>query len=69
MLLHENSCNYNSYILSYKVTFIPFALLQEPKIRIKFSANWWSGCEKYFCFLLIASLALFQMDAEFNRLL
>ena len=33
-----------------------------------FSASWWSGNEKYFCFLFIASGALLQSHAEFNRL-
>ena len=33
------------------------------------TANWWSSNKKYFCFLLIASRALLQSHAEFNRLL
>ena len=45
-------------------TFCPY----KPKIRIWFSASWWSGHEKYFCFLLIASRALLQSHAEFSRL-
>ena len=45
-------------------TFRPY----KTKIRIWFSASWWSGHEKYFCFLLIASRALLQSHAEFNRL-
>ena len=32
-----------------------FLLFYKPKTRIRFSARWWSGNEKYFCFLLIAS--------------
>ena len=27
-----------------------FALSDKPKTRIRFSASWWSGNEKYFCF-------------------
>ena len=41
----------------------------QTKTRIRFSASWWSGNEKYFCSLFIASRALLQSDAEFNRLL
>ena len=29
-----------------------FGLSYKPKKRIKFSANWWSGDEKYFCFFV-----------------
>ena len=50
-------CFYLLLVLSYK-----------PKTRIWFSASWWSGNEKYFCFLFIASLALLQSHAEFNRI-
>ena len=32
-----------------------FFISCKPKTRIWFSANWWSGNEKYFCFLFIAS--------------
>ena len=39
------------------------------RIKNQESASWWSGDEKYFCFLLIASPALLQSHAEFNRLL
>ena len=48
----------SSFFISYKL-----------KTRIWFSASWWSGNEKYFCFLFIASRALLQSHAEFNRLL
>ena len=37
-------CFYLLLVLSYK-----------PKTRIWFSASWWSGNEKYFCFLFIAN--------------
>ena len=40
----------------------------KPKTKIRFSASWWSGNEKYFCFLFIAS-PLLQSYAEFNRLI
>ena len=46
-----------------------FVLSYEPKTRIWFSTSWWSGNEKYFCFLFIASRALLESHAEFNRLL
>ena len=43
--------------------FCPFV---ETK-RIKFSASWWPGNEKYFCFLFIASLLYFKgMPYLFN---
>ena len=45
--------------------FCPF--LQTKKQGIRFSTSWWSGNQKYFCFLFIASRVLFQ--TEFNRLL
>ena len=41
----------------------------QTKIRIRFSARWWSGNDKYFYFLFKASRALLQNHAEFNRLL
>ena len=48
----------------------PLSVLSyKPKTRIRFSASWWPGNEKYFCFLFIASRALLQSDAEFNRVL
>ena len=46
-----------------------FVLSYKPITRIRFSTSWWPGKEKYFCFLFIASHALFQSHAEFNRLL
>ena len=46
-----------------------FFLSQKSKPVIKFSATWWSGNEKLFCFLFIANRALRQKNAEFNRLL
>ena len=51
--------------LSSFILFCPFA----ETIRIKFSANWWSGNEKHFYFLLIANHALFERYGEFNILL
>ena len=45
----------------------PFALSYKPKTRIRFSASWWSGNEKYFCFFFIASCALLQSHAELNK--
>ena len=46
--------------------FCPFV---ETKSRINFSGCCWSGNRKYFRFFLIASRALIQRYAEFNRLL
>ena len=46
-----------------------FFLSYKPKTRTWFSASWWSGNEKYFCFLFIGSRALLQSHAEVNRLL
>ena len=53
-----------------QVRFYPlFVLSYKPKTRIRFSASWWSGNEKYFCFLFTASRALLQSHAELKRLL
>ena len=41
----------------------------KPKTRIRFIASWWSGKEKFFCFLFIVSRDLLQSHVEFNRLL
>ena len=68
-ILHENNRNCNSYRFSYKFAFIFFLPSYKPRTRIKFSASWWAGNEKYFCFFLIASCALLQRHAEFNILL
>ena len=38
----------------------------KPKTTIKFPKSWWSGNNKYFCFLFIASRVLLQSHAEFN---
>ena len=52
-----------------KIHFYPlFVLSYKPKTRIGFSGSWWSGKEKCFYFLFIASRALLQSHAEFNRL-
>ena len=47
--------------------YLHLFLAQKPKTSIKFSAIWWSGKEKYFCFLLKA--AELQSHAELNRTL
>ena len=79
--LHED--NYNSIkltiitiiiiptnLVTNLVCFYPLFLLSyKPRTRIWFSASCWSGNEKYFCFLLIASRDLLQSHTEFNRLL
>ena len=65
IFLHENSRNYNSYRSGYKFAFILFLYFSyKPKTRIRFSTSWWSGEENYFCFLFIASRALFQSHAN-----
>ena len=62
------------------VTMIPMNLVTNsllslvcPFVEIKnknqISSSWWSGNEKYFCALFMASRALIQRYAEFNRLL
>ena len=59
IFLHENNCNYNSYRFSYKFSFILFYFLSyKPKSRTRSSASWWSGNEKYLCFLITANRAL-----------
>ena len=47
-----------NYFLS---SFYPFL---QTKNMIRFSASWWSGDEKYFCLLFVASGALLQSNAE-----
>ena len=71
IFLHQNNPNYNSYRFSYKFAFIPFlSFLTNQKQESGFQLlSWWSGNEKYFCFLFIASRVLLQSHAEFNRLL
>ena len=52
-----------------KISFYSLLVLfNKRKTRIRFSASWWSGNEKYFCFLFVASRALLQRHAELNRL-
>ena len=68
--LYENNRNYNFYKFIYK--FIKFVLsfvclFVETKTRITFLASWWSGNQKYFCFLFITNRALLQRYTEFNR--
>ena len=43
--------NYNPYRLLQICFYHPFVLSYKPKKRIWFAASWWSGNEKYFCFL------------------
>ena len=70
MFFDENNCNCNSYRCGYKFAFILFFVLScKTKTRIKFWASWWSGNEKYCCFLFIASRGLLQSHAKFNKLL
>ena len=70
IFLHENNRNCNFYRFTYKFTFVLFLpFLTNQKTRIRFLASWWFGNKKYFCFLFIASHALLQSYAEFNRLL
>ena len=68
------------FFMKINVTIIPTNLVTnsllsfvcpfvETKNNNQISASWWSGNEKYFCLLLIASRALLQRYAEFNRLL
>ena len=52
-------------VINWLLSFFIFSC--KPKARIRFSASWWSGNEKYFCFLFITGLALLQSHAEFNR--
>ena len=61
--------NYNTYRLLQICFYHPFVLFYKPKKRVWFAASWWSGNEKYFCFLFIASRALLQSHPEFNILL
>ena len=34
---------------------------------MNFSETWWSGNEKYFCFMFIASRVMFQRYFKFNE--
>ena len=58
----------DSYKFSHKFSFIPFLPFRKIQKKIKLPASWWSGNEKYFCFVFILGLALLQSHAEFNRL-
>ena len=71
MFLYQNNPNYNSYRFSYKFAFILFlSFLTNQKQESGFQLlSWWSGNEKYFCFVFIASRVLLQSNAEFNRFL
>ena len=62
ILLHENNRNCNSYTFSYKVVFS-----YKLKTRIRFSASWWSGNQRYFYFLFIVSRVLLQSHAKFQQ--
>ena len=46
---------------------MPFCPFVKTKIIITFSVSWWSGDEKYFCFLFMVSCVLLQRYAKFNR--
>ena len=64
------NCNYNSHRFSYKFAFILFFVLSnKPKTRIRFSASWLSGNEKYLVFVYSECHALLQSHVKFNRLL
>ena len=70
IFLNENNHIYNFHRFKSLIRFYSlFVLSCRPKTRIRFPASWWSGKEKYFCFLFKASRTLFQSHAEFNRLL
>ena len=52
IFLHENNRNCNPSRFTGKLTFTSLlTFLNNQKIRIKFSANWWSGNKKYFFFV------------------
>ena len=52
-------------LLTNSLSHIFYFFLQK---KIKFSASWWSGNEKYFCSLSVASRVLLQNYGELNRL-
>ena len=67
--LHQNNHNYNSYRFSYKFVFILFlSFLTSQKQGSSFQKSWWSGNDKYCCFLFIVSRALLKSHAVFDRL-
>ena len=66
---HKTIINLISTNLITKLLISLFCPLVETKIRIKFSASWWSGNENISVFLLIANRALLQSHAELSRLL
>ena len=70
MLLYENNIICNSHRFSYKFAFILiFSFLTNQNQESVFQQSWWSGNEKYFCFLFVASRAVLQSHDELNRLL
>ena len=63
------SYDWQNHYDCYKALRFLFVLSYEAKTDINFLGSWWSGNEKYFWFLLIASRALLQRHAEYNRIL
>ena len=64
---HKTIINLISTNLITKLLISLFCPLVETKIRIKFSASWWSGNENISVFLLIANRALLQSHVELSR--
>ena len=64
---HKTIINLISTNLITKLLISLFCPLVETKIRIKFSASWWSGNENISVFLLIASRT--YIHAKLSRLL
>ena len=58
-----------TYLVTNSLLYPVFVLSYKPKTKIRFSVSWWSGNEKDFRFLFIASRLLLQSHAEFNRFL
>ena len=60
IFLHDNNRKYNSYRFSYKFAFmLVLSFLTNQKQKSGFQ-QWWSGNEKYFYFLFIASRGLLR---------
>ena len=66
--LYQNNQNYNSYKFRYKFTFIPFLSFHR-NLKQKSNIQQVGGLVTRNCFLFIASRALLQRHAQFNRLL
>ena len=68
IFLHESNCNYNSYRFSYRFVFILFLSFLTNKKQESGFQQVGGLVTRNICFLFIASSAVLQSHAKFNRL-